>query len=133
DGGPQVLTIPPGETCRSEVVLFAQVDEKKHPITPGKYTVEAIYKWNAPGHRSNKVTIEGTAKWAGRRTRDGCSLPSDSSTPPTLTSPQSKRTHPTRPRRPARGVARTRHASVVAQRQEVQGWAKAREECQGSP
>jgi hypothetical protein len=56
------LTVSPGETYRAEVVLFAQVDEKKHPVTPGKYTVEAVYKWNAPGYRSNKVTVEVTTK-----------------------------------------------------------------------
>ena len=61
-GGPEVLTIAPGETYRRQVALFAQVDKKKHPITPGKYTVEAIYKWTAATRRSNKVTIEVTAK-----------------------------------------------------------------------
>jgi hypothetical protein len=60
-GGPRVLTIPPGETYRWEVVLFAQVDKKTHPVTPGQYTVVALYRW-AADRRSNTVTIEVTAK-----------------------------------------------------------------------
>ncbi len=64
---PQMLTLNSGETYRKRVVLFEQVDKKKHPIRPGKYTVEAIYKWKPPGGttltvKSHKVTIEVTAK-----------------------------------------------------------------------
>jgi hypothetical protein len=76
--GPDVLTIKPGETYRTHVRLFNQVDKEKHPVTPGKYTVEATFKWWTPSGtaasvwwtpsgtaasvKSNKVTIEVTAK-----------------------------------------------------------------------
>jgi hypothetical protein len=65
--GPDILTIKPGETYRTHVRLFIQVDTEKHPVTPGKYTVEATFKWWPPSGRaasvkSNKVTIEVTAK-----------------------------------------------------------------------
>jgi hypothetical protein len=77
--GPDVLTIKPGETYRTHVRLFNQVDTEKHPVTPGKYTVEATFKWWTPSGtaasvlwwtpsgtaasvKSNKATIEFTAK-----------------------------------------------------------------------
>jgi hypothetical protein len=64
---PYVLTIKPGETYSAHVVLLVQVDREKHPITPGKYTVEAVYKWKTPvgtagSVKSEKVTIEVTAE-----------------------------------------------------------------------
>jgi uncharacterized protein (TIGR02246 family) len=60
---PDVLTIKPGDSYRTRVRLFIQVDERKHPIVPGKYTVEATYKWQpavgmVASLKSNKVTIE---------------------------------------------------------------------------
>ena len=76
--GRDVLTIKPGETYRTHIRLFNQVDTEKHPVTPGKYTVAATFKWWTPSGtaasvwktpsgtaasvKSNKVTIEVTAK-----------------------------------------------------------------------
>ena len=58
DFRPEILTIKPGETYRAGIVLFVQVDKEEHPITPGKYIVEAVFQWDDQEVRSNKVAIE---------------------------------------------------------------------------
>lgn len=53
-----VLKIAPGKTYEANVSLFMQVDQKQRPITPGKYTIEAVYKWGGKEFRSQKVAVE---------------------------------------------------------------------------
>ena len=48
----------PGETQRMGICLFAQIHEETHPITVGKYTIQAAYKWDGQEYRSNKVMVE---------------------------------------------------------------------------
>jgi hypothetical protein len=65
---PHVFAIEPGAVYRRrDVGLFALVDWEKHPIKPGKYTVEAVYKCKTTdgmdvSAKSNPVMIEVTAK-----------------------------------------------------------------------
>ena len=55
---PLTLTIKPGETHRRSLVLLGQICRTSTSPAPGKYTVEAVYKWGGKEYRSNKVTLQ---------------------------------------------------------------------------
>ncbi len=58
----QINYIKPGAVCEEGVSLFVQVDKRKHPIVPGFYTIQAVYRWDHREYRSNKVTVQVLAE-----------------------------------------------------------------------
>ena len=59
---PRTLTIKPGETHRQSLVLLGQIDRTPTIPAPGKYTVQAVYKWGGKEYRSDKLTLQVTAQ-----------------------------------------------------------------------
>jgi hypothetical protein len=52
----------PGEKYRVNILLFGQVTGALYPRVPGKYTIQAVFKWGGKEFKSDQVTVEVQAR-----------------------------------------------------------------------